>query len=94
MEYISVAQARELGTQLRRPQAWGLTLLAGGRISACDIYRTCFSLMIRPLAHELAPMPEIVHATPDPQIDDALDDLPIEHRDSIFRPHLNLPLDF
>jgi glutathione S-transferase len=88
---------RELSAQLLRQQARGQPYLVGERVSACDIYWACFSLMIRPLAHDLAPMPEVVrqlYGTSDPQIDDALDDLLIEHRDAIFRRHLQLPLDF
>jgi hypothetical protein len=53
--------------------------------------------MIRPLSHELAPMPEMVrelYGTPNAQIERALDDLLIEHRDALFRGHFTLPLDF
>lgn len=88
---------RRLGAQLRRQQARGLSFFVGEHLSACDIYWACFSLMVRPLAHEMAPMPQVVrqvYGTSDPQLDEALDDLLIAHRDTIFRKYLRLPLDF
>jgi glutathione S-transferase len=88
---------RELSAQLRRQQTRGVPFLVGDDLGACDIYWACFSLMVRPMAHEFAPMPEIVrqlYGTPDPQIGDALDESLIEHRDMIFHRYLKLPLDF
>jgi glutathione S-transferase len=88
---------RQLGAQLRRQQDRGFSFLVGEHISACDIYWACFSLMVRPPAHDLAPMPEAVrqfYGASNPQIDHALDDVLIEHRDAIFARYFKLPLDF
>jgi glutathione S-transferase len=88
---------RGLGAQLRRQRARGISFLVGEHLSACDIYWACFSLMLRPPAHEMAPMPEAVrglYATSDPPLDAALDEALVEHRDAIFRRYFKLPLDF
>ena len=71
--------------------------LAQSELTAVDIYWATFAAMLRPLPHELCPMPEALrgqygHLTP--EIEAALDPALLEHRDRIYERHLELPLDF
>jgi glutathione S-transferase len=92
------AQVLELlARRLRSQREQGNSFLSGREFGACDLYWACFSLMIRPIAHELAPMPDSVrqfYSSPHPLIEAALDEALIEHRDLMFARHLNIPLDF
>jgi glutathione S-transferase len=86
-----------LAQRLRGQRARGYSFLSGREFGVCDLYWACFSLMIRPIAHELAPMPQIVrqfYSTPHPAIERALDEALIDHRDDVFARYLATPLDF
>ncbi len=105
METKAVARAptqtatimRTLAERLHRQYALGRRSFVGDEISACDLYWACFSLMVKPLRSEWAPIPDYLRdlygALP-PEISDALDDLLIEHRDHVFSKYIALPLDF
>jgi len=86
-----------LSEQQRRQRAAGQRYLVGSALSALDLYWACFAELIEPLPEELAPLdPSLRHGytlrDPDPR--KALSDELLEHRDFIYRAHLELPLDY
>jgi len=86
-----------LAAQLHGQRSRGSRYLVGERLSACDLYWTCFSITVRALAPEEAPMPEQTrrrYTDVDPAIAEAVHPILIEHRDFIYREHIGLPLDF
>ncbi|MBB4631962.1 hypothetical protein [Sphingosinicella soli] len=88
---------RLLAETLHRQYAAGRRAFVGDGITACDLYWACFSLMVRPVRRDWAAIPDFVHdlyAQLPPEVDDALDDLLIEHRDHVFETYVRLPLDF
>lgn len=74
----------------------GRRYLAGDQLSVADIYWAYVSNMLLPLAPEYLPMTPDRRATyeiPGHHLT-GYDPIVIEHRDNIFRQHLQLPLDF
>lgn len=83
--------------QLAAQQAAGREYLIGDVLSAVDIYWATFAALLRPLPPEQNPMPDMLRASysgTTPEIDAALDDALLAHRDRIYERHLVLPLDF
>lgn len=93
----AAAVLRQLAQRLRQQHDRGNAFFSSHEPGACDIYWACFSLMIRPLAPQLAPLPQEVrrfYSAPHPAIEAALDPILIEHRDLLFARFLRTPLDF
>ena len=92
--------ARMLGfleQTLAARQALGSRYLVGKTLTAADIYWAAFSLMLKPLPDALCPMPDYMrraYASSTPAITTALTPRLLEHRDSVFREHIGLPVDF
>ncbi len=83
--------------QLAAQRRAGSDYLVGTSLSAVDIYWATFAAMLRPLPHELCPMPEMIrnsYSGLTPRIESALDEALITHRDRIYELHLELPLIF
>lgn len=90
-----------LSDQLASQKAAGREYLVGDSLSALDLYWATFCVMLRPLPHEVNPMPEFLRGayggiTPavTKALDGALDGALVAHRDFIYERHLVLPLDF
>lgn len=86
-----------LSGQLALQEGAGREHLVGDRLSAADIYWATFCAMLRPLRSELNPMPDFLrdaYSGLTPEVEAALDDALIAHRDRIYERHLKLPLDF
>ena len=92
-----VSIMRGLATQLRRQQDAGSGYLVGDRLSAPDLHWAALAGFVAPLPPELCPMPDFMrhnysHLTP--ELADGLDPVLLEHRDRIYRDHIQLPMDF
>ncbi len=86
-----------LSAQLNEQRARGSAYLVGDRLSALDVHWATFCAILSPLPDEVCPMQGFMRAqytVRDPVILDALDPGLLEHRDSIYQQHLELPLDF
>jgi len=89
---ILEALARQLAAQRER----GSRYLIGDALSALDIYWACFAALIRPLPDDLCPMPAAyrsLYTCAEPTVMRAVDPALFEHRDFIYREHLELPVD-
>ncbi len=89
---IVTSFARQLDAQRRR----GSKYLIGEQLSALDIYWACFAALIKPLPHELCPMPEgfrRMYTCAHPLITAAAVPALFEHRDFIYHNYLELPVD-
>ncbi len=83
--------------QLTAQRGAGSDYLVGRSLSAVDIYWATFAAMLRPLPHELCPMPEMIrnsYSGLTPRIESSLDEALITHRNRIYERHLELPLAF
>jgi glutathione S-transferase len=86
-----------LAAHLHGQHARGSRYFVGERISACDIYWACFSMMVSPVRSEWAAVPEavrVLYAALPSSIAEALDEILISHRDHVFETCFDLPLDF
>jgi glutathione S-transferase len=88
-----------LAEQLRRQHASGQQYLVGSALSAIDLYWACFSQFLEPYPEELAPMEHWPglregYTVRDPEVRKSLAPDLLEHRDFIYREHLELPLDY
>jgi glutathione S-transferase len=86
-----------LAAQLREQGARGSRYFLGERLSALDLYWAAFSNLVDPLPPELCPLPRglrRVYTLRDARAKAALDPALLEHREFVFRQHLDLPLDF
>jgi glutathione S-transferase len=67
----------------------------GDGLSALDIYSAAFMALFRPLDRASCPMPEALREAfevKDPEIVEALDPSLLDHRDRVYREHLELPV--
>ena len=87
-----VAQILE---HLSRRLAIGKGYLVGDQLSAADIYWAAMAALVAPLPEDVCPMPEMIrasYANPGPIVAAALDPALLEHRDRIYREHMEFPL--
>lgn len=93
---VRVAQILEtLSGQWAAQRRAGRRYLVGDRLSAADVYWAAMAALVRPLPAEVCPMPEPMrglYATLPSPIADALDPALLEHRDFVYREHLEYPL--
>ncbi len=88
---ILEVMSRRLGAQ----RAAGRRYLVGDRLSALDIYWAAMAALVAPLPAEVCAMPEMLrglYANPGPRVARALDPALLEHRDRIYREHMEFPL--
>jgi len=86
-----------LAARLKDQHARGSRYFVGDRLTAIDIYWSCFSNLVRPLPHELCPMSPEIRASfsqPGEPVEKALDPILIDHRNFVYRTYLPLPIDF
>jgi glutathione S-transferase len=86
-----------LTERLRQQAACGSSYLVGSALSVADLTWASFAVLVRPLPHDLCPMPRDARAMYErshPMIEAALDPLLLAHRDFVYERHLVLPLDF
>ena len=84
-----------LSRQLAAQRANGRRYLVGDRVSAVDIYWAAMAALIAPLPADVCPMPEMLrglYGNPGPVVAQALDPALLEHRDRIYREHMEFPL--
>jgi glutathione S-transferase len=92
---ISIMQG--LAHQLHKQRNAGSDYLVGDRLSACDLHWAAFAGFIAPLPPDLCPMPDFMrdnytHLTS--ELAEALDPILLEHRDRVYKRHIQLPMDF
>jgi glutathione S-transferase len=84
-----------LSDRLRRQREADKRYLMGPALSALDVYWATFCNLISPLPPDLLPMPERMRpmfTAKEPEILSTLDEGLLEHRDFIYREHLELPV--
>jgi glutathione S-transferase len=84
-----------LAGRLHEQRARGSAYYLGDGLTAVDIYSATFMALFAPLPPEDCPMPDAFRAafeTLDPNTRTALDPILLEHRDHVYRAHLELPL--
>ena len=84
-----------LARQLAAQRAKGRHYLVGDRLSAVDIYWAAMAALVSPLPADVCAMPEMlrgIYGNPGPIVAKALDPALIEHRDRIYREHMEFPL--
>ena len=84
-----------LAARLRAQREAGNDYLVGAELTAVDIYLATFMALFAPLPPEQCPMPDAFRAafeTVDDTTRAALDGVLLEHRDRIYREHLELPI--
>lgn len=90
-----VALLRMLSERLHAQKQAGRQGYLGDGLSAVDIYSATFMALVAPLPPEQCPMPDALRAAfgaLDEPTREALDPILLEHRDRIYREHLELPL--
>jgi glutathione S-transferase len=86
---------RMLSAQLARQREAGRDHLVGDAVSAADIFWAAACALVRPLPHDVCPMPDMIRASYDarhPVIEAAIDPALLEHRDRIYREHMEYPV--
>jgi len=86
-----------LSRQLERQRQRGSLYFIGDALSALDIYWATFAALFEPLADEQCPLPgpmRSMYTLSDPELRACAAPILLEHRDLIYREHLQLPLDF
>jgi glutathione S-transferase len=84
-----------LSRQLAAQRAKGCRYLIGDRVSAVDIYWAAMAALVSPLPAEFCAMPEMLrglYGNPGPIVAKALDPALLEHRDRVYREHMEFPL--
>lgn len=90
-----VAILSMLVARLKEQQAAGSRYIVGEQLTAADIYCATFAGMFQPLPEEVCAMDRHMRrafATLDDETEAALDPVLFEHRDMMYRDHLELPL--
>ena len=90
-----VALLAMLADRLNAQKEAGSRYMVGGALTAADIYCATFAGMFRPLPHDVCAMDAATRAameTLDAETEAALDPVLFEHRDMMYRQHLELPL--
>ncbi len=88
---------RFLSAKLEQQYAKGNKFFIGNQLSALDIYWATFAALVQPLPPELCPMATAFRAfytEKNPVVTAAVSPLLLEHRDSIYREYLELPVVF
>ena len=87
---------RGLSEQHRRQRERGLDYLVGSRLSAADVYWTCFSQMVRPFTQAQCPLPggRSLYENLAEEAARELDSGLIELRDRVLEEHIGTPLEF
>ncbi len=86
---------RMLSSRLHRQREAGSRYLVADSLTAADIYLATFIALFAPLPTELCDIPDSFRdafETMDDATRDAFDPVLVEHRDEIYRKHLELPL--
>jgi glutathione S-transferase len=86
-----------LATRLRAQAARGSRYLVGDALSVVDLSWATFAVLVRPLPHDVCPMPAQTRAMYElrhPTLEAALDPALLAHRDFVYERHLVLPLVF
>jgi len=86
---------RLFSATLRAQTEHGRRFLVGDQLSALDLYWAAFAALLEPLPQSDCPMPDWLRKTytvQDSAIRSALDPKLLEHRDRIYRDHLELPI--
>jgi glutathione S-transferase len=84
-----------LSRQLAAQRVLGRRYLVGDRLSAADICWAAMAALVAPLPAEMCAMPEMLrglYGNPGPIVAKALDPALLEHRDRIYREHMEFPL--
>jgi glutathione S-transferase len=84
-----------LSRQLAAQRAKGRRYLVGERVSAVDIYWAAMAALVSPLPAEVCAMPDMLrglYGNPGPIVAKALDPALLEHRDRVYREHMEFPL--
>jgi glutathione S-transferase len=84
-----------LAQRLQRQRATGSSYLVGDSLTAVDIYFATFMALFAPLPQEQCAIPDEFRAafeTMDEATRAAFDPILLDHRDAIYRDHLELPL--
>lgn len=87
---------RGLSARIEEQRKRGSRYFIGDQLSALDIYWAAFCGIINPMPDELCPMAPFyrqIYTNTDPAIAAAASPLLYEHRDFIYREHLELPVD-
>ena len=90
-----VAILQAFSAQLASQREVGRRYLVGDALSPLDIWWASFAAMIEPLPPELCPMrpdTRAAYRVRDPVVREAIDPALLEHRDFIYREHLELPV--
>jgi glutathione S-transferase len=86
-----------LDQRLAAQEAAGREWFVGDAVSAVDFYWANFAGMVKPLPHEVNPMPEFLRGMYESgaeEIDQWLTPRLLAHRDRMYQQHMTLPLDF
>ncbi len=86
-----------LAARLRAQAARGSRYLVGDALSVADLTWATFAVLVRPLPHDVCPMPAETRALYElkhPTVEAALDPALLAHRDFVYGRHLPLPLVF
>jgi glutathione S-transferase len=86
-----------LADRLELQRTRGSKYFIGDRLTALDIYWATFATLIDPLPHAINPMPDglrRLYTNTDPVISAAVRPILMEHREMMYREHLETPLDF
>jgi glutathione S-transferase len=84
-----------LSRRLAAQRAAGKRYLIGDRLSAVDIYWAAMAALVAPLPADVCAMPEMLrglYGNPGPRVAAALDPALLEHRDRIYRDHMEFPI--
>jgi glutathione S-transferase len=84
-----------LSRQLAAQRARGRTYLIGDRLSALDVYWAAMAALVAPLPADVCAMPEMIrgsYSNTGPVVAAALDPALLEHRDRVYREHMEFPL--